>query len=256
MCLVFLAFRHVPGLPLVVAANRDEYYDRPTAALDFWEEAPHVLAGRDLTAGGTWMGLSRRGRFAALTNFRRPGPAHADAPSRGRLAADWLVDGGEMADYAARLRRQGGRFNGYNLIFGGIDRLMWHANVLGRLETVPPGLHGLSNGVLNEPWPKVRRGLEQLRTLAPRVDAWKPEALFELLADQGRPPDSELPDTGVGLDLERVLAPAFIRTETYGARCGTVILADESGGVYVEERRYDRDPRNFDPSVFRFRLDR
>ncbi len=245
MCLIFLAYRAVAGLPLAVAANRDEYYDRPTAALDFWDDAPHILAGRDRQAGGTWMGVNRAGRFAALTNFRGPGPVKDDAPSRGALVAGFL-DGGEPIEaFKTRLKAEGCRYNGYNLIFGTPRALFWHSNTANRLEAITPGVHGLSNGLFDEPWPKVHRGVARLRALPATSESWSADALFAVLADRTVAADDALPDTGVGLPLERILSPAFIRAERYGARSGTALRLDAGGRVAIEERTYQRDPGVF-----------
>lgn len=237
MCLILLAYRAHPLYHLVVAANRDEFFQRPAATADWWDEQPDLLAGRDLEAGGTWLGVTRSGRCAALTNFRDP-PAHRpDAPSRGGLVTGFLQGTATPADYLAALLPQADHYNGFNLLVADRETLHGYCNRGGGVTPLEPGVHGISNGLLNEPWPKVTRGRAALsQALADDPD---PVALFTLLADRTRAPDAQLPDTGIGAEWERLLSSRFIAAPGYGTRCSTVLLWDVAGQVRFVERSYD-----------------
>lgn len=237
MCLILIAHRAHPDYPLVVAANRDEFHARPATAAAWWKEAPQILAGRDLQAGGTWLGITRGGRFAALTNFRDP-PAHRpDAPSRGALVSDFLLGSEPPEGYLERLALRAGAYNGFNLVVGGpLTGLYAYCNRGGGVQSLAPGVHGISNGLLDEPWPKVRAGRAALGAALAGAD---PEALFAVLADRAQAADAELPDTGIGRDWERLLSSRFIAGPAYGTRCSTVVMWDADGGVRFIERSYD-----------------
>ena len=248
MCLIGLALDAHPHWRLVVAANRDEYHDRPTAPLDWWRsgvDTPWLLGGRDLSAGGTWMAVSEDGRFGALTNVRDPQRQRADASSRGALLTHWL-DGGEWPPAACPT-------NPYNLIGGDLRSGRWFWTSDSHAEPTPlvPGVHALSNGALDEPWPKVRRLSEALqRALSASTDAATlASRLFALLDDRTVADDAELPDTGIGRDTERQLSPAFIHLPErgYGTRCSSVLLGsvDAAGRWRLQwlERTHDRHGR-------------
>ena len=237
MCLIVVAWHARRDLPLVVAANRDEWRDRPAAPAHWWPDRPGVLAGRDLKAGGTWLGITREGRFAAVTNYRDPAERRSTAPSRGALAIDFLLGGDSPAGYLARLAPQAGRYNAFNLIVGDASSLLYFGSKDGTLRRLAPGVHGLSNHVLDEPWPKVRRGREAMqRSLA---EANPSEPLFAMLSEKEAAADADLPQTGVGLEWERRLSPALITGPDYGTRCSTVLAIDAGGKVRFEERTRD-----------------
>jgi uncharacterized protein with NRDE domain len=238
MCLILFAWRVHPRFPLVVAANRDEYHARVTAPVALWDDAPGVLAGRDLQAGGTWLGVDRRGRFAAITNVRDPARVVADAPSRGELVADFLTGDEPAPDYAHRVAGTGERYNGFNLVVGDGVSLWWLCNRGGPPAPVRPGVHGISNGLLDEPWPKVISGRAAVRELLER-DGPDPVALMEILADREAPPDDHLPDTGVGMARERDLSPRFILGADYGTRSSTALSLTADGALRLLERAYD-----------------
>jgi uncharacterized protein with NRDE domain len=233
MCLIVLAYKVHPSYPLIVAANRDEFLERPTVVAHFWPDAAHILAGRDLRAGGTWLGVTTGGRFAALTNHRDLRRPPVSGPSRGDLVRKALETGIEGVDTSV--------YEGFNLLHGTVDELMYHSNVNGAHSILEPGIHGLSNHLLNTPWPKVQRARQQLTDLL-GSGAIDPEDLFQLLGDITPATDDELPDTGIGLEWERVLSPIHIRTERYGTRCSTVLLVDHQSVVTFEEKSYA--PRN------------
>lgn len=236
MCLILLAWKAHPRFPLVVAANRDEFFARPTAAAGFWKESPAVLAGRDLQAGGTWMGYTRDGRFAALTNFRDPAQMRKDAESRGGLVAGFLAGGEFPADYIARIAPGAARYNGFNLLVADRDDLAWYSNVGGERRMLAPGIYGVSNHLLDTPWPKLQAAKS---ALARALDALpEDDALFDLLRDDGIHPDEALPRTGVSLEWERVLSSAFVKAPGYGTRSSTVLLADGNGRVVFDEQTW------------------
>lgn len=241
MCLIALALERHPRFRLVLAANRDEYLDRPAAPLDWWSsgDGTRILSGRDLRAGGTWLGLSPGGRVAMLTNIRRPGAQQAGAPSRGCIVPQWLA-GADAAAFCATLGEAG--HNPFNLIAGDLQRgdLFWVGSDQPVPQALAPGFHGLSNAALDTPWPKLQRLKAALRKAVTRHD--EPEALaaelFEALADRHRPDDRDLPHTGVPLEWERRLAPVFIVAPGYGTRCSTVLLHEHGGRTLLIERSH------------------
>lgn len=239
MCLILLAWRSHPDFDLVVAANRDEFFVRPTAQASFWDDAPGILAGRDLEAGGTWMGVARNGRFAALTNFRAPEHHLAGRPSRGRLVADFLAGDDAPADYLGRSAAYGAGCNGYNLLVADRDRLWWATNIGGERRELPPGVYGVSNHLLDTPWPKVGAGKT---ALAQAIHALPDDTgLLALLRDDGIHPDASLPQTGVSLEWERLLSSAFVRSPAYGTRSSTILLrspADRGGRIVFDEQTW------------------
>lgn len=242
MCLIVLAVDAHPRYRLVLAANRDEYFARPTAPAGFWPDAPRVLAGRDLQGGGSWLGITRDRRLAAITNYRDPLHQPVTSPSRGRLVADFLTGTDTPADYLEMLGREQRRYGGFNLLVGDDDGLFWHSNRGSGPERIPAGIHGLSNHLLDTPWPKVTAVKARLAEL---LTAERPDmaAMFAALADTSQFPDPLLPDTGIGLDRERFLSPIFITGDTYGTRSTTLILIDRDKRVTFAEQCYDNRQR-------------
>ena len=241
MCLIIFAYRSHPDYQLILAANRDEFYDRPTLAAVFWEDAPELLAGRDLKAGGTWMGITKKGRFAAITNYRDSGMTIEDAPSRGALVKNFLIGKSNPYDYLERLQNKGQDYNGFNLILGDVNSLFYYSNRDGNIHNIEPGVHGLSNHLLNTPWPKVAQGTSRLHTLISQKEGFSPEDIFMILGNRSIPSDEDLPDTGVGLEWERVLSPMFITSDIYGTRCASMILWKYTGEITFLERTFDRN---------------
>lgn len=253
MCVVFVAWRSHPGYPLVVAANRDEFHARPTAPAAFWPEAPHLLAGRDMEAGGTWMGITRGGRFAALTNYRDPARILPGARSRGAIVVEFLQGASGAAEYAAGLRQKATAYNGFNVLLGDGASLWYFSNVEGKPRALAPGVYGLSNHLLDTPWPKVARGKSALsQALAALPDS---APMLALLREERVAPDGELPRTGVSLEWERLLSAAFIRSPQYGTRSSTVLLLDGEGTVSFDEFAYGPDGAETGRRQFRFSLD-
>jgi uncharacterized protein with NRDE domain len=248
MCLIAIAWQAHPDFPLVLAANRDEWRRRPTAPAGWWEGRPDLLAGRDLEAGGTWMGITRGGRFCAVTNFRDPSEKRGNARSRGELVADFLSGRDTPAAYCEKLAGRAGDYNGFNLLVGSGGSLVVFGSREGEARAVEPGVHALSNHRLDEPWPKVRRAREAMGRALPDGD----EPLFAMLSDATPGPDAELPDTGVGLEWERRLSPALITGEDYGTRSSTVLRVSAGGGVRFEERTRNATGIVTDTRVFAF----
>lgn len=239
MCLILLAWQAHPDYPLVVAANRDEFFARPTAAADFWPDHPHVLAGRDLDGGGTWFGISRNGRFAGLTNYRNPADQRSGAPSRGHLVADFLCGDMSPADFQRRLKAEGSAYNGYNLLYGDGLELRYQSNRSPEPLSLPPGIYGLSNHLLDTPWPKVAQGKSRLASALARLP--DDSELMNLLRDDTLAADDALPRTGVSLEWERLLSAAFVRSPSYGTRSSTILFKAQSGQVVFEEIQYSSD---------------
>jgi uncharacterized protein with NRDE domain len=238
MCLIFFAWRRHAAFPLVVAANRDEFYERPTAPAAFWNEAPGLLAGRDLTGGGTWLGVTRGGRFAALTNYRGGGAPARDAPTRGRLVSDFLLSDVAPGDYMESLAPGAGVYNGFNLLVGDRGALYWYSTRGGEPRPLGPGAYGISNALLDTPWPKLVQGKKRFEALLePRKP--DPDEMFDLLSDRRIAFEESLPDTGVGFERERTLSPIFISAGDYGTRSSTVVLMGADGNVEFHERTHE-----------------
>lgn len=235
MCVLFIGYQRHPKHPLIVLANRDEFYARPTAPAYRWEDHPGVTAGRDLVGGGTWLGIADGGRFAAVTNYRDPARA-AGSVSRGKLVADFLTGTERPRQFIDRVAADAGSYSGFNLIAGTVDGLYYFSNAVDSPpHRLQPGIYGLSNHLLNTPWPKVSRGLEAFTRLI-ASDEISAESAFALLADETIALDDELPDTGIGVERERVLSPIFIRTPVYGTRSSTVVISNVDGELKLEER--------------------
>jgi uncharacterized protein with NRDE domain len=238
MCLILFAYRHHPRYPLIVAANRDEFHERPTAPASWWDTTPPILAGRDLRCGGTWFGVSREGKFAAVVNYRDPDSRKVDAPSRGDLVTEFLLSRAPSEDFLDILRKKAGFYSGFTLLFGNADHLFCVSNQGAMPPLVQPGIHGLSNHLLDTPWPKVVRGKERMEKLLGDGNQPSVEGLFALLTDRSLPDDHLLPDTGVGLEQERLLAPLFISGTGYGTRSSTVFIVRGDSEVTFSERTW------------------
>ncbi len=244
MCLIVVGWRVHPEFPLVVAANRDEFYARPTAFADYWADAPEIIGGRDLEAGGTWLGISRNGRFAAVTNVREPGAA-TGLRSRGKLTQAFLTGQQSASDYVHQL--QPSDYSGFNLLVADGRSLWYCSNRNSKPQELAPGVYGLSNHLLDSPWPKLltaRLGFQQALAKMPYR-----AALFDVLADDEIVPDSELPSTGVPLEWERRLSAIFVRSAEYGTRASTVVTQASDGKIVFEERSFGPQGRALQSSV-------
>jgi uncharacterized protein with NRDE domain len=237
MCLIAWNWQPGSDSPLLLVANRDEFYARPTAALHWWTDAP-ILAGRDLQAGGTWLGVSRSGRLAALTNFRAPALMRSDAPSRGELVSHFLLGDSTASDYLRQLQGQAAQYNPFNLlVFDGLT-LMGLQSRDARVVTMTPGVGAVSNADFHTPWPKLsalRLGLQQQLAQGPASDA----QLLALLHDRTPAVDADLPATGIALELERALSAAFVATPGYGTRASSVVRY-ASDQISFLEHRFDQ----------------
>jgi uncharacterized protein with NRDE domain len=251
MCIILLAREAHPDYSLILAANRDEFYERPTARASFWEDDGDVLAGRDLERGGTWLGVTRRGRFAAVTNYREPLVKIKDAPSRGLLVSRFLAGSDGPQDYLQELSASARLYNGFNLVVGTPSSLFYFSNRGGPPTEIPSGVHGLSNHLLNTPWPKVERGQSALRRVVEDRD-FSVEEIFEVLADDARAEDLALPQTGVTLEMERLLSPLFIKTPVYGTRSSTVLLINRRQEVVFVERTFTAE--GYEDSRYEFKI--
>jgi uncharacterized protein with NRDE domain len=254
MCIILLAHQASPEYPLILAANRDEFYVRPTARAHFWGDAGGTLAGRDLERGGTWLGVTETGRLAAVTNYREPGVKTKSAPSRGLLVSDFLAGDAGAGEYLAELSTRATLYNGFNLIVGTVEELCYFSNRGGAPQGIMPGVHGLSNHLLNTPWPKVERGQRALAELIARGGDLCIEDIFKVLADDALADDQALPETGVGLELERLLSSLFIRSPVYGTRSSTVVLFHRRQEVTFIERTFAHGSASHEEVRFDFKI--
>lgn len=255
MCLILFAHDAHRDYRLVLAANRDEAYARPAAPAAFWSDHPRVFGGRDLDKGGTWLGISRSGRIAAVTNFRSGAGNRAAPRSRGALVRDYLTGTENTVDWLATVQAQGTQYNGFILIAGDANALYWLSNRGPGVEQIPAGVHGLSNHLLNTPWPKIERSKRALGELLGAAEDELVAGLFGILSDRTTAPDHELPDTGVGLARERALSANFVSDERYGTRASTVLLVGGDGEVLFAERAYGVGGSSLGETTARFRLD-
>ncbi|MFP3852128.1 NRDE family protein [Pseudomonas sp. W5-01] len=234
MCLIVFAWPPTHSQPLILAANRDEFYARPTLPLAQWEEAPQVYAGRDLEAGGTWLGINAGGRFAALTNIREPGKPPGRR-SRGELVARFLTSDVSIDEYLSEIAARSTEYGGFNLLVG--DRQQLH--FLNGNDSAPrcleAGVYGVSNAGLDTPWPKL---VKAKAALSEQLNNPDPDALFGFLSDHAPAPDAELPSTGVGLATEKLLSSVFIASPNYGTRASTVLRVNADGSRRLIERSF------------------
>jgi uncharacterized protein with NRDE domain len=234
MCLIVFSHQQHPQYPLLVAANRDEHYQRPATAADFWPEYPQLMAGRDLEAGGTWLGITRTGRFAAITNHRNPPTMPEQPRSRGMLTLDFLLGDGSPQDYLQRIALDSKNYAGFNLLVGDHSALYYYSNIEEKITCLPPGTYGLSNAELGTAWPKAIRGCNSMEGLIAANELGL-EQLQSTISRREAEPDSALPDTGVGIDFERLLSPQFIVSPDYGTRACTSLKVDSAGNIAFRE---------------------
>ncbi|MEL0067827.1 MAG: NRDE family protein [Gammaproteobacteria bacterium] len=252
MCILFIAIEQHPLYPLIIAANRDEFYARPTQESAFWPESPELLAGRDLQSGGTWMGVNKSGYIAALTNVRDLTRNDQDAISRGHLVSNFLQQ--PQTDYEHELQQSADHYNGYNLLYGHWRNLSVYNNINDTLQRLSAGVYGLSNAMLDTPWPKLSSGVQNLTHLLASDPEQLPEQLFTVLADSNRAADEHLPDTGIGLAYERALSSIFINLDNYGTRSSTVVLISDDQQLQWYERSYDDRGTIFDTQHYELTL--
>ncbi|MBW2491699.1 MAG: NRDE family protein [Deltaproteobacteria bacterium] len=241
MCLILLSYETHPKYRMVLAANRDEYYSRPTAPIAFHDDLSDVLGGRDLKHHGMWLGITRFGRLAAITNYRDPGTDISNAPSRGFLVRDFLSGKASPETYLEYVKSIGHRYNGFNLLVGDRFELFYYSNRGNHIKKLKPGIYGLSNHLMDTPWPKIAKGKSDLGQLLNGQENIDPEDIFDILKDGSFPPDSMLPDTGVDLEWERILSPLFITSDIYGTRSSSIIFIERNGMVTFLERTFIPD---------------
>lgn len=251
MCLIFVAINQHPDYKLIVAGNRDEFYNRQTAAANWWEEDANIVGGRDLQAGGTWMGMTRTGKISMLTNYRDPYNINPVAPSRGHIVSDFLHKEATPEQYIHTIEQRAKEYNGFNLINGTVDELWYLSNYKDGVVRLENKLYGLSNHLLDSPWPKVERGKRKLTSILQQPTVTS-EQLFEFLYDSEPAADNLLPDTGIGLERERSLSSMFIKTPNYGSRCSTTVLVDKRNHVVFSERVYNLTTFEFTTSTYEF----
>jgi len=255
MCLMLFAWHARRDYPLIFAGNRDEAYGRPSAPAAFWNDEPDIFGGRDLDKGGTWLGLSRSGRIATVTNYRDGFARRGEAPrSRGELVASYLRDRQPPRPYLQQIIPAATQYRDFCLIVGNLDQLYFYSNRGSGPEKIAPGVHGLSNHLLDTPWPKVRHGRKRVSALLDRIEQDLVAGLFEILTDRTPSPDAELPDTGVGLERERELSPCFIADARYGTRASTVMLITADHKVLFIERNFGPRGAPLGETMHRFDL--
>jgi len=254
MCVLLLSFGQHPRYRIVAGANRDEFYDRPTSPAAFWGDEPEVLAGRDLRQGGTWLGVTRRGRFAALTNFRDPQSNRPGRSSRGHLVSGFLLGDEQPDAYLVKVAEHAHDYNGFSVMVSHRDALCYYSNRENEVRSLPPGVYALSNHLLDTPWPKVTRGKRAFAELLSEADDLDPEALLALLSDRTAANDAELPGTGIDLEGERLLSSLFVSGGVYGTRSSTVLLIGRRGEVTFVERTFGRDADGFTTVAHTFRM--
>lgn len=253
MCLILLSFKMHSRYPVVLAANRDEFYERPSMPVAPWRDKPDILAGMDLKDGGTWLGITKRGRIAALTNYRDPATVKDNAPSRGGLVRDYLYGEEDPAAYLEKVVAKADQYNGFSLILGDTFHLYCFSN-RGCLVELSPGLYGLSNHLLDTPWPKVERGKAALTALLTGNKDPDVKEILGILSNREKPDDDLLPDTGVGLEWERILSSIFITSPVYGTRSSTVLIVDRRNRVVFVERVFNAHPDPWMTAKFEFEI--
>lgn len=235
MCLINFSFGEHPEYKLILVANRDEFYDRPTEPLHWWDE--NILAGRDLKDGGTWMGISKQGNFAALTNYRDLNHIKNEAPSRGLIASRFLNDELPLKEMHRFLQTWGKQFNGFNLIYGNTDELFYFSNQNGSIQQLYPGIYGLSNAYLDTPWLKLTTSKANFKKLIAGKEINEAK-MIDSLHDERTAPDDRLPDTGAAYPLEKLLSAMFIKSGNYGTRLTTFVSIDQNDHVTYREKSY------------------
>ena len=252
MCLLLIAWKTHPRHRLILAGHRDEFHDRPAAPLNWWQDDPRILAGRDLKANGTWLGVARSGRFGVVTNYRDLQAPIEGAPSRGNLVPRFLTGATSPKEFLDDLRGAAMRYSGFNLLVGGSRALYYFSNRGSKAPTaLAPGVYGLSNHLLNTPWPKLARTRANFTRLLEEQDVTI-DALFAVLADREQAPADGLPATGLPADWERVVSAPFIVNERYGTRCSSVLMVERNGRTILHERRFDAGGIQSGTSRFEF----
>lgn len=240
MCLIAFAYKVSSEYPLILIANRDEFYDRPTQKAHYWcgEGENKILAGKDLKAGGTWMGVGKNGKWAAVTNYRDMESIKVNAPTRGNFVPQFIKSKSSAHQYLLELKKEASKYNGFNLLLGDSSGVFHYSNVSDTITKIQPGVHGVSNALLNTPWPKLNRAKKMLENSIQNNDFSK-TTLFSLLNDETKAQENQLPNTGLSKELEKELSSIFIDIDNYGTRCSSLLLIDKNEKIKFVERRYN-----------------
>lgn len=253
MCLIAFAYHMHPEYNLVLIANRDEFYKRPTRAAQFWtnEAKVELLAGKDLQGGGTWMGITKSGKWGALTNYRDPSWKRESPPTRGAIVPDYLLGNETPTDFITNLKHSAQQFEGFNVLVADKKQLFHYSNANNMVSEITSGIHGVSNAVLDTPWPKLEYAKHQLEQCVTQNNL-TPESLFQILKNEQQAADDDLPKTGIPYELEKIISPVFIQSENYGTRCSSLLYVKKNGSVRFIERRYSTDGKVFEDNEFTF----
>lgn len=252
MCLVLFAYKSHQNYPLVLAANRDEFYNRSSIQAHFWEEHPAILAGKDVQSQGTWLGVTNSGKIGLITNYRHPRYFNSTAPSRGKIVLEYLASTISPDKYINKLRQYDRQFNGFNLLLGTTDEMFYYSSVTGESKKLKPGVYGLCNHLLDTPWPKVESGKDQLKSILNNHNI-SIDSLKAILLDDSQASSDQLPETGVGLDFEKLLSSIFIKSEYYGTKSSTIVVLDNKRNVDFSELTYEKNGVRESSSEFRFK---
>lgn len=253
MCLIVFSVNEHPNYKLVMSANRDEFLERPTEHAHYWKEHQEILAGKDLRNGGTWLGINKNGNLAALTNYRDPKKINPQAPSRGNITKNFLLNHTEPTAYTNLLEKQGATFNGYNLLLRYASKMYHYSNVSKTLTELSKGTFGLSNALLNTSWPKVEEAKARLAQ-ALSNDLIDLQQLTDMMQLHHIPEDDKLPSTGVPLEVERLLSPMYIKMKGYGTRCTTALTIDHENVLKFQETNYNEHFEVTDVKKFEFEV--
>ena len=244
MCFLLLAINKSSNYPIILAANRDEYYQRNTSTLKFWDDKPHILGGRDLEQGGTWMAVSKSGKFAAITNFREAKCTQIPQRSRGLLITDYLGTDITTKQFTKQLEKQADQYDGFNLIFGEMtNTLFYYSNRNDqRSQPLESGIYALSNHLLNTPWPKAIQGKSNFENIISFSSESMQTSLFQLLNNSQKAKQDQIPDTGIDKNFEHLLSSIYIESETYGTRCSSVLMLDVKNNLSFTELTHKANP--------------
>lgn len=255
MCLIIFAYNSHPKYKLVLAANRDEFFERPTGTAGFWQDYPNILGGRDIISGGTWMGITKEGRFAAITNYRNPDMVVPNAVSRGHLARRFLTGTIDSEDFLEHISLDKATFQGFNILVSddGFSKLYHYSNITDKVSPISDGIHGLSNAILDTPWPKVTHGKEMLSSVLNERN-FGTDMLIEMMHNPTEWSENDLPKTGISLELEKKLSPVFISLKGYGTRCTTVIRMDYEQNLEFLEVSYNETGRKAESKGYKMKL--
>lgn len=238
MCLIFLSYNQHPKYPFIALANRDEFYERPAQPIHQWSEHPEVIAGKDVSAGGTWLGVTTTGHFAMLTNYRDMANIKSNAPTRGKLVSDFLIGKLDPSSYLQALNTSGASYNGYNIFLGSFTDPWYFSNQSNKIYRLGSGSYGLSNALIDTKWPKLDEGKEKFISIL-EGESFDNEDLFSIMLDKKPAQDDSLPDTGIGYEIEKKLSSRFILMDGYGTRNTTLVKVDTHGNGQIIERTFD-----------------